>query len=130
MLTASQSSGPYAYRSYDALDAKAFYAGKTAGTNDNRLLFGWLAHERGHTDAGALDWGGDLVTHAVKCRADGELAVWLPDILAQTFNTQTRPLSIGSATIGEGGKATLTHLDIQVVPGSEFGIAFKGAITI
>ncbi|WP_343685113.1 hypothetical protein [Asticcacaulis sp.] len=125
VLNADQSTGPYAYRAFDALDGKAFYAGKTAGTNDNRLLFGWLAHKRNKTDAGTFDWGGDLVTHAIKCRSDGELAVQLPQSVAQQFAVERKSLSIGNQAIGDGAKATLTHIDVRVTPGDEFGFSFK-----
>lgn len=125
LLNAPDSAGPYAYKSFDALDGKAFYAGKTAGKNDNRLLFGWLAHKVGRNDAGVFDWGGDLVTHAVKCRSDGALAVQLPVSIANQFNVQKKTLSIADQVIGEGAKATLTHVDIQVSAGDEFGFQFK-----
>ncbi|UYN98954.1 MAG: hypothetical protein KIT02_13585 [Devosia sp.] len=70
-LTAAQSGGPYAYGPYDALDGRAFYAGKSAGAGEQRLLFGWVAHKSLRKDAMSLVWGGDLVVHGLRRTADG-----------------------------------------------------------
>jgi len=66
---------------YEALDGKAFYAARTAGYDDERLLFGWIAHKQGRSDTGASTWGGDLMVHQVGKTAGDELAVFLPEKL-------------------------------------------------
>lgn len=129
LLTATGSTGPYTRGSYDALDGKAFYAGKTAGTDSNRLLFGWIANKQGLSDAGAFEWGGDLITHAVHCRSDGELAVQLPDTIANQFTNQPKTLSRSDLAVGGGATATLTHIDITVAPGDAFGFTFRNRNT-
>ncbi|MCU4677022.1 hypothetical protein N7931_15415 [Catenovulum sp. 2E275] len=61
----------------DALDGRAFYAARSAGTNDERLLFGWVAHNISRRDGNNPDWGGDLLIHQLKLN-NGALAVELP----------------------------------------------------
>jgi sucrose-6-phosphate hydrolase SacC (GH32 family) len=65
--------------SNDALDGKAFYAARTAGHQDERLLFGWVAHKQGRSDTSLSTWGGDLVVHQLHKTDDGQLAVSLPE---------------------------------------------------
>ena len=55
-LTATDSTGPHAYGPYDALDGRAFYAGKSAGMGKERLLFGWVAHKGLRKDAMSFVW--------------------------------------------------------------------------
>jgi sucrose-6-phosphate hydrolase SacC (GH32 family) len=63
----------------DALDGKAFYAARTAGNQDERLLFGWVSHKQGRSDTGVSIWGGDLMVHQLHKMDDGQLAVSLPE---------------------------------------------------
>jgi len=72
---------------YDALDGKSFYAARTAGTDAERLLFGWVAHKIGRVDTGTPEWGGDLMIHQVKKLASGELAVSLPQKIVAALST-------------------------------------------
>lgn len=124
-LTAAKSAGPYAYGPYDALDGRGFYAGKSAGTGKDRLLFGWVAHKRLGMDAMDFAWGGDLVAHALRRTKDGALAVSLPDGTARQFGTERAKLSPATVEIGAADKALLIHADARVKPGARFGIAFK-----
>ncbi len=68
----------WVYPAYDALDGKGFYAGRTAGPATEKLLFGWVPHKLGRTDAGLSRWGGDLVVHQLKTNDLGDLVVQLP----------------------------------------------------
>jgi hypothetical protein len=61
------------------LDGKAFYAARTAGNQDERLLFGWVSHKQGRSDTGVSIWGGDLMVHQLHKMDDGQLAVSLPE---------------------------------------------------
>ncbi|WP_016957554.1 hypothetical protein [Catenovulum agarivorans] len=92
-----------------ALDGRAYYAARTAGHAEERLLFGWVAHNFGRKDGANPDWGGDLMVHQVKLK-DGELAVELPEKLrtglAKTMVTDS-VFSEGSAS------ATATGFDLQ-----------------
>lgn len=64
----------------DALDGRAFYAARTAGTDEERLLFGWIPHTEGRIDGNKYDWGGDLMVHQVH-QSLGRLQVKLPEKL-------------------------------------------------
>ncbi|WP_231923254.1 glycoside hydrolase family protein [Sphingobium cloacae] len=126
-LAASRSAGPYVYRRFDALDGRAFYAGKSAGSGDRRLLFGWLAHKKRHDDAMDFDWGGDLVVHALRRNARGDLAVSLPETVAAQFRRERRTLSPQALEIGSAAQPLLARMTLQVRPGSAFGILLREA---
>jgi hypothetical protein len=123
-LRAEQSEGPYRYGPYDALDGRGFYAGKSAGTGADRLLFGWVAHKNLRKDAMNFVWGGDLITHALRAREDGSLAVSLPGKLAVQFDQLRHALAPDRLEIGLPDTALRTRMDVRVVPGSRFGFAF------
>lgn len=109
-LRAAKSRGPYQYGPYDALDGRAFYAGKSAGSGEKRLLFGWLAHREGKRDDGALIWGGDMIVHAIRRTVDGQIAVALPESIAARFTKLRTKLSPDNLFIGELTRPTLISL--------------------
>ncbi|WP_338721265.1 hypothetical protein [Devosia sp. XK-2] len=123
-LNAVDSTGPYAYGPYDALDGRGFYAGKSAGTGDDRLLFGWVAHKSLRKDAMNFVWGGDLIMHALHRMADGALAVSLPAQLGAQFDTERSALSMGELQAGTPDTAMRIRATVNVTPGTRFGIAF------
>lgn len=123
-MSAADSIGPYAYGPYDALDGRGFYAGKSAGTGDERLLFGWVAHKKLRKDAMNLVWGGDLIMHALKRTAGGALAVSLPQGLADQFDTEDRALSPDQLEIGTPDTTLRVRAEVAVEPGTNFGLAF------
>lgn len=75
-----QVDGVWTKPDFDAVDGRAFYAARTAGTADERLLFGWVPHTEGRMDGNKYDWGGDLMVHQVRQSA-GKLTVELPQKL-------------------------------------------------
>jgi len=75
-----QVDGVWTKPDFDAIDGRAFYAARTAGTADERLLFGWVPHTEGRMDGNKYDWGGDLMVHQVRQSA-GKLTVELPQKL-------------------------------------------------
>jgi len=123
-LTATDSAGPYAYGPYDALDGRGFYAGKSAGAGEERLLFGWVAHKSLRKDAMNFVWGGDLVMHALRRTTDGALAVSLPKQLGAQFDTERSALSIGELQAGTPDTALRVRAELGVASGSRFGITF------
>jgi hypothetical protein len=123
-LTATESQGPYAYGPYDALDGRGFYAGKSAGTGEDRLLFGWVAHKQLRKDAMNFAWGGDLIMHALRRTDTGELAVSLPDQLGQQFDTERTTLSTDQLQVGLPDTSLRVRAETKVAPGARFGIAF------
>ncbi|WP_440905562.1 hypothetical protein ACMZOO_04350 [Catenovulum sp. SX2] len=87
------------------LDGRAYYAARTAGTADERLLFGWVAHNFGRRDGNNPDWGGDLLIHQLK-QVNGELMVELPEKvrtgLMQTASVETVFTEGGAAATETG----------------------------
>ncbi|WAJ71995.1 hypothetical protein [Catenovulum adriaticum] len=76
---------------WDALDGRYFYAARSAGPENERLLFGWVPHTDGRNDGAAAQWGGDLIMHQLHKKPNGELAVKFPDRLKAQFKN-TLPL--------------------------------------
>ena len=126
-LTAADSAGPYQYGPYDALDGRGFYAGKSAGTGDDRLLFGWVAHKSLRKDAMNFAWGGDLIMHALHRTDMGELAVSLPADLGAQFDTERATLSTEDLEVGTPDSALRVRAEANVTPGTPFGIAFTAS---
>ena len=126
-LTAAGSAGPYHYGPYDALDGRGFYAGKSAGTGEDRLLFGWVAHKNLRKDAMGFVWGGDLIMHALRRTDTGELAVSLPTHLGGQFDTERATLSTDQLKVGAPDTALRVRAAVNVSAGSRFGLAFTAA---
>ncbi|WP_016957558.1 hypothetical protein [Catenovulum agarivorans] len=74
--------------SFDALDGRYFYAARSAGPENERLLFGWVPHTDGRNDGAAPNWGGDLLMHQLHKKPTGELAVKFPEKLKQQMSQQ------------------------------------------
>jgi len=79
-------SGPWLTPDEDAFDGRAFYAAKTASDGQRRSVFGWNPTREGETDTGGWQWGGNLVAHEVLQRADGTLAVGLPEAVGRAMS--------------------------------------------
>ncbi len=50
--------GPWETPAIDTFDGSLFYAGKTAGNAERRMLFGWIGTRTGMRDNGSVQWGG------------------------------------------------------------------------
>jgi len=114
----SNTSNSWVKPSYDALDGKAFYAARTAGTDDERLLFGWVTHKVGRVDTGNPEWGGDLMIHQVKKLASGELAVSLPQKLMTALSNAGSTDAVWSDAAVTG---SVTNLNLN--PNTRFTLA-------
>jgi beta-fructofuranosidase len=77
--------GPWLTPEDDLFDDRMFYAAKTASDGKRRFLFGWMPTLKDGKDAGRIEWGGSLVVHEVVQRADGTLAVRIPEEVARSF---------------------------------------------
>jgi beta-fructofuranosidase len=84
-------SGPWTAPVDDAFDGRAYYAARSASDGDHRYLFGWVPTKEQDQDLGAWQWGGTLVVHEVRQRADGSLGVDLPQSVADAF-AEPQPL--------------------------------------
>jgi beta-fructofuranosidase len=78
-------SGPWLPPPVDTFDGRAFYAAKTtaggssASDSERRFLFGWNPTRQDETDAGAWQWGGNLIVHELWQQTNGTLAVREPE---------------------------------------------------
>ncbi len=99
--------GPWLKPEIDTLDARAFYAAKTAASGDKRYLFGWLTTRTGETDSGNWQWGGSLVVHELQQRADGTLYPKMPEPLRKVQGKAVQPAPIKSKGMGSEGSKTL-----------------------
>lgn len=96
------------------LDARAFYAGKTASDGTNRYIWGWCPTRPGNdnTDVGAdaePEWAGNLVAHKIVQHQDGTL-------------------SFGKVE-GIDGKYT-TEADVKVMEKSEGAVQDNGTYSL
>lgn len=114
----SNQSNTWVKPAYDALDGKAFYAARTAGTDAERLLFGWVSHKIGRSDAGALTWGGDLMVHQVSKTAGGELAVQLPQKLATGLSK-----AVATDAVWSSGTITGAITNLAIPANTQFTLA-------
>ena len=84
------------------LDARAFYAAKTAGTESERYLFGWIPTKEENIfgfwpdknpakDYRTWDWGGSMAIHELIQKPDGDLGLALPEARAMQYGL---PVSI------------------------------------
>lgn len=136
------------YPAFDALDGKGFYAGRTAGPATEKLLFGWVPHKLGRTDAGLSRWGGDIVAHQLKTNSTGELVVQLPDKLTTglaapattTIDWQRGDVSASGNNVTITGDGAFTqepatdvvrlHMQLTQLPtNSHFGLQFRDPVT-
>lgn len=68
--------GPWIIPEDDAFDCRANYAIKTAGHDDERYAFGWIASKSGNNDLGAWEWGGTMdFNHLIQNSENGDLYV-------------------------------------------------------
>lgn len=85
------------------LDARAFYAAKTAGDGSRRFLFGWIPTKEENIfgfwpdklkaqDYRTWDWGGDMVIHELCQQPNGDLGLCIMKEKRELLS-QTVPLS-------------------------------------
>lgn len=70
----------------DKLDGLHFYAAKTATDGQHRYAFAWAHRRNPEQDAGALTWGGNLVSHEIYALADQKLGVKIPQAVVDKVN--------------------------------------------
>lgn len=58
----------------DYFDSEGFYAARMEKGFDKLLIFGWVATKTGEYDGGDFDWGGNLVSHELVQKENGELS--------------------------------------------------------
>jgi beta-fructofuranosidase len=91
--------GPWQAPAVSMLDDGWFYAAKTSGDENRRLLWAWLATKHPPRDDGRREWGGSLACRELRQRPDGTLYADLP---AEHRSTR----GIGQITAPRGGPET------------------------
>jgi beta-fructofuranosidase len=90
-------------------EGNGIYAAKTAADNYDRYIFGWTNILQNHNDAGAWQWGGNLVVHKLYQLPNGDLAVTIPHTLKSNLESVNHPIVKNS----QWGNVTNT------IPGTE-----------
>jgi len=65
--------GPWEPVKFDTFDGNQFYAAKTAGDENRRIIFGWVPTREGDVDHGKTQWGGHCAMREVWQDAAGYL---------------------------------------------------------
>ena len=95
----------------DAIDASGFYAGRLEKAGDKLFAFAWCARLTGG-NTGGFDWAGNLVTHELIQKENGELCAVMPSTYKEYFKNEVKYQTNESKDIkeynflGEGIKAT------------------------
>jgi beta-fructofuranosidase len=141
--------GPWDIPYEDSLDCRANYAIKTAGSQKERLLFGWIATKCDGNDYGHWEWGGTMISHElIQNSRNGDLHVKPIEALDQYFSESTqlsKPAIINatydeSLLVSEGLGALLfsfsekqfsirASLELEN-PNSEFGILLNSDVQL
>ena len=87
--------GPWQVPALDSIDGRAFYASKTAGRDDRRFFFGWIASKEGNADDGAWQWAGTMSVLEARQNPDGTLGFGFADELVESF-WETVPVSLAN----------------------------------
>ena len=98
----------------DAIDAAGFYAGRLEKAGDKLFAFAWCARLTGG-NTGAFDWAGNLVTHELKQKENGELCPVMPSTYKDYFNHPIEYLD------GDGKKATSFEFSGEKFQGTSLG---------
>ena len=93
----------------DAIDASGFYAGRLEKAGERLFAFAWCARLTGG-NTGAFDWAGNLVTHELTQKENGELCPIMPHTYKDYF---AHDLDLGQRKdeyAFDGGKFTAAPL--------------------
>ncbi len=71
----------------DSIDASGFYAGRLEKAGNELYAFAWCATLTGGA-VGEFDWGGNLVTHRILQKSNGELCAVLVSGIEEAVNTE------------------------------------------
>ena len=84
------------------LDGVSFYAGKTAGDDTNRYLWGWCPTREGQKTTGTKSWAGALVAHRLIQNGDGTLSLDVPQAISAKYSqsvTLAEKTKVGDVTV-------------------------------
>lgn len=84
----------------DSIDASGFYAGRLEKAGDKLYAFAWCARLSGGT-SGGFDWGGNLVTHELTQKENGELCAVIPQNYKDYFTHEAGYAPVGGGAIAD-----------------------------
>lgn len=111
------------------LDARAFYAAKTAGDGKDRYLFGWNPTKEENIfgfwpdklqaqDYRTWDWGGNMVVHQLEQQLDGDLKLVLPQVKRNAYDVMVKNTFVpitGGWEIDENGWRSMWSTSQQMM---------------
>ncbi len=104
--------GPWESATIDTFDGPCFYAAKTAGDANRRMIFGWTGTRKGDTDTGGMQWGGHgIMREIVQDVETGDLWVKMPEerrTMGTVLDTPALAPQMGQWSIA-GQSATAEH---------------------
>ena len=116
--------GPWIEPENDLLDGRSLYAAKTAGTNEQRFLCGWIPEKDPAKNSGQWEWGGNLGTLELVQAPDKTLQTRLPQAVFDLFTPSKAAAAptelVGSAAYADG---VLTLQSSPEKSGAFFGTA-------
>lgn len=83
----------------DSIDASGFYAGRLEKAGDKLYAFAWCARLAGGT-TGGFDWGGNLVTHELVQKENGELCAVMPQNYKDYFTHKATYRTVNGKDLG------------------------------
>lgn len=96
----SDTSGEWKSFPRDTIDASGFYAGRPEKAGDKLYAFAWCARLSGGS-TGGFDWGGNLVTHELVQKENGELCAVMPQNYKDFFSHEKAyPAADGGSAVG------------------------------
>lgn len=124
----------------DSIDASGFYAGRLEKAGDKLYAFAWCARLSGGS-SGGFDWGGNLVSHELVQKGNGELCAVMPQGYKDFFSNEVDYKSIDGKKVSSysfGGEEfeaygmqalseNVTRMSMTVEPNGEsgdFGLSF------
>ena len=81
-------SDPWIKPEVDYFDGEGFYAARVEKGWDKLYIFGWCGTKTGEWDFGGFDWGGNLVTHELVQKENGELTPKIVSQIDEKINNQ------------------------------------------
>lgn len=105
--------GPWLSPKDDQFDGRSFYAAKSISNGKNRYLFGWVPTKEGQKDSGAWQWGGNLMSHQLFQKKDGELGEKMIDSIRKYFS-QKILYAAEEVALDALGVCTISDLPVQL----------------
>lgn len=132
----TQKNGEWKRFDRDAIDASGFYAGRLEKAGDELYAFAWCARLTGG-NTGSFDWAGNLVTHQLIQKENGELCPVMPKTYKSYFSHDVDMGQENSSYVFSGEKfqatalnqlpSQVTRIAMKVKPSSltgDFGLTF------